>query len=137
MAEETKAAVEAAAGPEARYRGRLATGIFEIQRCERCARHYFFPRVLCPHCGSDRVSWSKPTGRGTVYSTTVVRRRPEDGGDYNVAIVELEEGPRMMSRVEGIAPAEVKIGAAVRARIDGQGADAVLVFVPEAGASHG
>jgi uncharacterized OB-fold protein len=125
-------------GPEAEYRRRLGQGTFEIQRCDSCARHFFFPRVLCPHCGSGEVSWVRPCGRATVYSTTVVRRRAEEGGDYNVAIVQLAEGPRLMSRVEELPPADVRIGAAVEARIDGTGAEAVLVFIPAKGrASHG
>lgn len=104
-------------GPEQRYLDALATGRFEIQQCAACARHVFYPRVLCPHCGDSRLTWVAPSGRGTVYSTTVVRRRPADGGDYNVCLVDLAEGPRMMSRVVSVAPAEVKIGMAVRARV--------------------
>jgi uncharacterized OB-fold protein len=138
MQEGTMAVANEHRGPEAEYRLRLGQGAFEIQRCNRCSRHYFFPRVLCPHCGSNEVSWVRPSGRATVYSTTVVRRRAEDGGDYNVAIVELAEGPRMMSRVEELPPTDVKIGAAVEARINGSGADAVLVFIPaKDGATHG
>jgi uncharacterized OB-fold protein len=117
-------------GPEAVYRQKLGDGIFEIQRCDHCARHFFYPRVTCRYCGSAAVQWVRPSGDATVYSTTIVRRKAEEGGDYNVVIVELEEGPRMMSRVEESAPAAVKIGAAVTARIDGSGKEAVLVFVP-------
>lgn len=115
-------------GPEAAYRQRLGQGVFEIQRCQACGKHYFYPRVLCRHCGSDAVQWVKPSGRATVYSTTVVRRKPEDGGNHNVAVVELDEGPRMMSRIEGVAPEGVRIGARVSARIAGEGASAVLIF---------
>jgi uncharacterized OB-fold protein len=65
-----------------------------------------------------------------VYSTTVIRRRAESGGDYNVALIDLAEGVRLMSRVEGLPPADVKIGMAVRARIV-QGKDGpLIVFVP-------
>ena len=104
-------------GPEKRYLDALAAGRFEIQQCAACARHVFYPRVLCPHCGGGRLDWVVPSGRGTVYSTTVVRRKSADGGDYNVCLVDLAEGPRMMSRVVNVPPAEVKIGMAVRARI--------------------
>jgi uncharacterized OB-fold protein len=85
--------------------------------------------MLCPHCGADRLSWKTPDGRGTVYSTTVVRRKPEAGGDYNVALIDLAEGVRLMSRVDGIAPDAVRIGMAVRAQVavnDGRGQ---VVFV--------
>lgn len=113
-------------GPEKRYLDALAQGRFEIQKCAACAKHVFYPRVLCPHCGSDRLDWVAPSGRGTVYSTTVVRRKPADGGDYNVCLVDLAEGVRMMSRVASIPPADVQIGMAVKARI----ADGLVEFVP-------
>lgn len=117
-------------GPEKRYRDALAQGRFEIQRCAACAKHVFYPRVLCPHCGADRLAWVAPSGRGTVYSSTVVRRKPADGGDYNVALVDLEEGVRMMSRVAGIAPQAVAIGMRVQARVAGEGEAALVEFVP-------
>jgi uncharacterized OB-fold protein len=113
-------------GPEKHYLDALKEGRFEIQRCAACTRHVFYPRVLCPHCGSERLEWVAPSGRGVVYSTTVVRRRPADGGDYNVCLVDLAEGVRMMSRVAAIAPADVKIGMAVTARI----ADGLVEFAP-------
>ena len=113
-------------GPEKRYFDALAAGRFEIQKCAACARHVFYPRVLCPHCGSERLDWVAPSGRGTVYSTTIVRRKPADGGDYNVCLVDLVEGPRMLSRVAGVAPGEVRIGMAVKARI----AEGLVEFTP-------
>lgn len=113
-------------GPEKRYLDALAQGRFEIQRCDACAKHVFYPRVLCPHCGSTRLGWVAPSGRGTVYSTTVVRRKPADGGDYNVCLVDLDEGVRMMSRVVAIPPQDVRIGMAVQARI----ADGLVEFTP-------
>lgn len=118
-------------GPEKTYFRELNAGNFQIQLCADCDKHVFYPRAVCPHCGSGQLSWVKPSGKGTVYSTTVVRRKPEAGGDYNVALVNLEEGPRLMSRVEGIAPAEVTIGMAVQADIIQQGDDKLLVFRPQ------
>jgi uncharacterized OB-fold protein len=106
-----------ATGPEHDYKQKLAQGHFEIQKCAACAKHVFYPRVVCPHCGADKLGWVVANGSGTVYSTTVVRRKPEAGGDYNVALVDLAEGPRMMSRVVGVEPTAVKIGMKVRARI--------------------
>lgn len=113
-------------GPEKQYLDKLAAGRFEIQRCAACAKHVFYPRVICPHCGSDRLDWVAPSGRGSVYSTTIVRRPPPAGGDYNVCLVDLEEGVRLLSRVAEIAPDQVKIGMAVRARI----ADNLVEFIP-------
>jgi len=120
-------------GPEAEFRRKLGEGVFEIQCCDDCGKHFFYPRVTCRYCGSRSVRWIRPSGQATVYSTTVVRRRPEEGGDYNVAIVELKEGPRMMTRVEDVPAAQVRIDMAVRPRIDGADKDAVLVFVPAVG----
>lgn len=113
-------------GPEKIYRDKLAQGRFEIQKCAGCGLHVFYPRVVCPHCGSSKLDWVSPSGRGTVYSTTVVRRKPADGGDYNVALIDLEEGVRMMSRVVESAPDQVKIGQRVKSRIAG----GLVEFVP-------
>jgi hypothetical protein len=113
-------------GPEKHYLDALSAGRFEIQRCAACGKHLFYPRVLCPHCGSGELGWVAPSGRGTVYSTTVVRRKPADGGDYNVCLVDLAEGVRMMSRVVSVPPGDVKIGMAVRARI----ANGLVEFTP-------
>ena len=104
-------------GPEHVFKDKLAQGRFEIQKCAGCGKHVFYPRVICPHCGADKLGWVAASGAATIYSTTVVRRKPEAGGDYNVALVDLAEGPRMMSRVAGVEPAAVKIGMKVNARI--------------------
>jgi uncharacterized OB-fold protein len=113
-------------GPEKQYLDKLAAGRFEVQRCADCGKHVFYPRVLCPHCGGERLDWVVPSGRGVVYSTTVVRRKPADGGDYNIVLVDLAEGVRLLSRVSGIAPEQVKIGMAVSARI----AEGLVEFIP-------
>ncbi|WP_193087476.1 Zn-ribbon domain-containing OB-fold protein [Advenella sp. FME57] len=117
-------------GADKYYHTQLQAGVFTIQRCGQCNNSIFYPRMICPHCGSDDLQWYEPSGKGTVYSTTVVRNKPEKGGDYNVALIDLEEGPRMMSRVEQITPDEVKIGLAVSARIKQTDDSTLLVFVP-------
>jgi len=113
-------------GPEKRYLDALAAGRFEIQKCSACGKHVFYPRVLCPHCGAGDLGWAAASGRGTVYSTTVVRRKPADGGDYNVCLVDLAEGVRMMSRVVSVPPGSVNIGMSVKARI----AEGLVEFLP-------
>lgn len=118
------------AGPQKQYFDSLAAGSFRIQRCEACARHVFYPRIQCPHCGADRLSWTLASGLGTVYSATVFRRRPADGGDQQIALVDLDEGVRMMSRVEGIEPGAVRIGLRVQARISEQDGAPLVVFDP-------
>jgi len=119
--------VESALGPDAKFRDGLSKGQIDIPRCEDCGKSHFFPRVNCPHCGSTTISWHRASGKGEVHTTTTVRRRPESGGDYNVCMVELAEGVRMMSRVDGIAPADVKIGMPVEVFVgDIDGNPAVL-----------
>jgi hypothetical protein len=82
---------------------------------------------MMPGSGEADLEWVEASGAGTVYATTVTRRRPEHGGDYNVALIDLAEGPRMMSRVVGIDPREVTIGMKVKAKVDDlNGAPAVL-----------
>jgi len=117
-------------GPDATYFAHLAAKDWRIQKCRGCGVHVFQPRILCPACGGDALDWVAPSGSGTVHSTTVVRRRPQEGGDYNVALIDLAEGVRMMSRVEGIAPADVRIGMGVTARLAEQDGDTVVVFDP-------
>ena len=119
-------------GPDQIYRDNLESGEFKIQQCADCEKYVFYPRHLCPHCGSSSLLWKSASGRAQVYSTTVARRRPDRGGDYNVCIVELEEGPRMTSRVEGIDPDQVTIGMPVRHAIaDGGDAGPFIVFNPD------
>ncbi|MFQ5567121.1 MAG: Zn-ribbon domain-containing OB-fold protein [Paracoccaceae bacterium] len=114
-------------GPEAIFRAHLAEGRFMIQRSAATGAHVFYPRVVVPGTGEADLEWVEASGEGTVYATTVTRRRTEKGGDYNVALIDLAEGPRMMARVVGIAPDEVQIGMKVRAKIDElNGAPAVL-----------
>jgi hypothetical protein len=114
-------------GPEAIFRAHLAEGRFMIQRSASTGLHVFYPRVVVPGSGEADLEWVEASGDGTVYATTITRRRAEQGGDYNIALIDLAEGPRMMSRVVGIAPEAVTIGMKVRAKIDElNGAPAVL-----------
>jgi uncharacterized OB-fold protein len=116
-------------GPDLVYREALEAGRFQIQHCKNCGRHVFYPRVLCNHCGAAALEWVAASGRATVYSTTVVRRKPDAGGDINIVLVDLDEGVRMMSRVEGLAPEQVRIGMAVTARIIADAGQPLVVFV--------
>jgi uncharacterized OB-fold protein len=115
-------------GADLHYRTALDAGRFLIQKCTACAKAVFYPRMICPHCGDNHLEWMEPSGLGSVYSTTVVRRKPEAGGDYNVALVDLAEGVRLMTRIEGMAPTDVKIGLAVKARVDQQDGRGILLF---------
>ncbi|MEO0821427.1 MAG: OB-fold domain-containing protein [Pseudomonadota bacterium] len=118
-------------GPEAEWRAHLAEGRFMLQRSRSTGAHVFYPRVAAPGSGETDLEWVEASGRGTVYATTCTRQRPEKGGDYNIALIDLAEGPRMMARVEGIAPDAVTIGLAVRARIGELAGEPAVIFEPE------
>jgi uncharacterized OB-fold protein len=114
------------AGPDAEYRDHLAAGRFMLQRGQGGTFHYP-PRAVVPGDGSEALEWVEASGRGTVYSaTTIYNRAPEP--DRNIALIDLAEGPRMMSRVEGIEPALVRIGMTVQARIFDQDGSPIVVF---------
>jgi uncharacterized OB-fold protein len=115
-------------GPDAEFREHLKSGRFMIQKCRDCGVFVFYPRLICTACGGGELGWHEAAGSGTVYSTTVVRRKPDQGGDYNVALIELAEGPRLMSRIVDLPPAEVAIGAPVHAVIDQTASGPLLVF---------
>jgi uncharacterized OB-fold protein len=117
-------------GPPAEvYRRYLESGRLGFQRCAGCGAAVFYPRVLCPVCGSSDLAWETSSGRGVVYATTAVYRREDD--PYSVVLVDVEEGFRMMSRVEGVPAVEVEVGARVRLRLDLTDDGPVPVFVPE------
>ena len=115
--------------PESDYLKFLAEGSFRIQRSRTSGRYIFYPRVVEPGTGSTDLEWVEASGRGTVYSTTIIRQKPPIPS-YNLALIELAEGPRMMSRVVGLAPEQVKIGMAVKAKIVQEDAQTLVVFEP-------
>jgi len=120
-------------GPDQIYSDFLRKDIFSLPLCQDCHEFHFYPRVVCPHCGGFNLEWKTLSGKGEVYSTTTIRRKPERGGNYNVCHVTLEEGPRLMSRVEGVDSLDVKIGDQVTAVINKDGDDPFIVFIPAEG----
>lgn len=101
--------------------------------CERCGRSCFPPQLACPHCGGETWTWTVSSGRGTVYSATVVHRppSPEFTAPYVVAIVDLDgEGWSLLANVVD-CPSGVAIGTAVEVAWDRTAGDASLpVFAP-------
>ena len=118
--------------PEAYFRKMLRQGVFMLQRCTESGRIVFYPRAISPYSGRSTLEWVEASGLGVVYSTTVVHRKAENGGDYNVALIDLAEGGRIMSRVDGIEPGEVVIGMPVQACISFDQAEVILAFRPHA-----
>ena len=121
--------MEALLHPEAEFRRHLEAGHFMLLQSQASGNFMHPPRVAMPGSGASDLRWVPACGRGTVYSSTTVRCKPP-AADYNVALIELAEGPRMMSTVTGIAAAEVRIGMAVTARIDAGDEGPRVVFVP-------
>jgi uncharacterized OB-fold protein len=84
-----------------------------LRRCNDCQKAYFYPRDICPHCFSRNVTWVRASGRGTVFTYAIVHRPPtpafRDKVPYVVAIVELEEGPKIPTNLVGIDPDPAKI----------------------------
>ena len=115
--------------PELQYEEFLAAGQFMLPRSRETGRCFWFPRVAEPGTGCTDLEWVEASGEGTVYSTTVIRQKPPTP-NYNLALIDLAEGPRMMSRVEGVAPEDVRIGMKVRARVVREGERPILVFEP-------
>ncbi len=85
-----------------------------IQKCRQCGQFRFPPRVICPHCMSLESEWVEIKGMGTVYSFTIVHHAYtpayESEIPYVVAIVELEEGIRLITNIIGCKPEQVQIG---------------------------
>ncbi|MET0936743.1 MAG: OB-fold domain-containing protein [Luteibacter sp.] len=115
--------------PEKEYLDYLAKGQFMIQEETRSGTCIFPPRMAEPGTGLTTLAWRKASGIGTVYSSTTIHPRAP-AKPYNLALIDLAEGPRMMCRVDGITPADVFIGLKVVAKIVAEDGGAVLVFEP-------
>ena len=88
-----------------------------LQYCVDCGKHQFYPRVICANCMSEQIEWLEASGRGNVETYTIVTRAVSDAyaadAPYVIALITLEEGPRMMSNVIGCDVESVKCGLAV------------------------
>ena len=102
-----------------------------LQRCGNCGALRFFPRYLCNACGSEATEWAQMSGRGTVHSFTIVHRAafPEFQAQtpYVVALIDLAEGPRMMTNIVGEDALDVEIGDAVAVTFEARGGDGAKV----------
>lgn len=85
-----------------------------IKHCDACGQYYFYPRDFCPRCWSDRTTWVEAAGTGTVYTYSVVHSNDlppfPSRVPYVAAIVELDEGPRLMTNVVDCDPSTVEVG---------------------------
>ncbi|MFF6887842.1 Zn-ribbon domain-containing OB-fold protein [Streptomyces sp. NPDC012421] len=120
------------------YWDAAAEGRLLIRRCRACARPHHYPREFCPHCWSEDVVWEPASGRATLYTWSVVHRNdlPPFGGrvPYVAAVVDLAEGPRVMTEVVGVPEAALRVDMPLEAAFR-TGPDGVTVPVFTAPAS--
>lgn len=104
-------------------------GKFLIKRCTACGEAHWYPRTICPVCHSDQTVWEESPGDGVVYSFSIMRKSPT--GPYALAYVTLNEGPNVLTNIVDIAPDDLKIGMAVKVKLQAtEGGPPVPVFVP-------
>ena len=116
---------------EAAKEGRL-----QIQRCQACGAYVFYPREVCSECLAPELEWVHVSGKGTLYSFTIARAPTHpafsDDVPYVIAIVELEEGPRITTNIIDCPEEKIRIGMALQATFPQVDDSQVLVkFRPE------
>ncbi|MEU0830791.1 Zn-ribbon domain-containing OB-fold protein [Streptomyces sp. NPDC005969] len=121
------------------YWDAAAEGHLLLRRCRACGAAHHYPREFCPTCWSEDVDWERASGRATLYTWSVVHRNdlPPFGSrvPYTAAVVDLAEGPRMMTEIVDCEKSALAIGMALRVAFrQEEGCEAVPVFRPEAGA---
>lgn len=126
-------------GVEAVFWSEAAQGRLVVQRCGACHEWVVYPRISCPHCAAPDPEWVTMSGRGAVYTFTVIHRAGTAAfrgeAPYTFAMVELEEGPRLTTNVVDCPPDEVRIGLPVTVAFRPVNESiAVPVFRPAAGA---
>jgi len=105
-----------------------AAGRLLLKRCEACREPHYYPRAICPFCGSDRTTWLEASGGGAIYSYSVFRRAPVP---YAIAYVTLDEGPTMMTNIVDADLDALRIGQRVRVRFTPtDGGPPVPTFAP-------
>ncbi|HYK26964.1 MAG TPA: Zn-ribbon domain-containing OB-fold protein [Streptosporangiaceae bacterium] len=112
-----------------------ARGELRLQRCLDCGNPYFYPRPVCPACGSTNVEWFTASGQATLYSY-VINHRPargfENDGPYAIAVVQLAEGPRMMTNIVGIpnTPEDLILDMELQVTFEQRGGINIPLFAP-------
>ncbi|MCX4533430.1 Zn-ribbon domain-containing OB-fold protein [Streptomyces sp. NBC_00841] len=121
------------------YWDAAAEGNLLLRRCRACGAAHHYPREFCPTCWSEDVDWERASGRATLYTWSVVHRNdlPPFGSrvPYTAAVVDLAEGPRMMTEIVDCEESALAIGMELHVAFrQEEGCEAVPVFRPEAGA---
>jgi uncharacterized protein len=113
----------------------LKEGRILLHKCGACSRHRYPPTRFCPNCLSEEKSWAPVSGRGHVYSFIIVHQVYQAAFEaevpYNVAIVQLDEGPRITSNLVGCSNEEIRVGLSVEPELVAVSSEAVaLKFRP-------
>ncbi|KJE21736.1 putative nucleic-acid-binding protein containing a Zn-ribbon [Frankia torreyi] len=106
-------------------------GVFWLQHCDGCAKWQYYPRHLCSHCWSRKLTWRRPSGLAVVETFSVVHRGSGAFADltpYTVALVRLAEGPTMMTNIVDVDPDKVEIGLEVQLDFARRGDRVLPVF---------
>lgn len=117
------------------------SGQLRIQKCVTTGKHFFPPRRYSPFTVGGETEWVDASGRATLYSY-VINQRPapgwENDGPYAIAVVELEEGPRMMANIVGVenTPENLVLDMPLQVQFEARGEQQVPVFAPAAGSAQ-
>ena len=97
-----------------------AEGRYLLPRCNACDKHFFRPEVACPHCFATDWRWVEASGRGTLYSYSIVHKAPAPGFAVPLvfAVVELDEGPCVFSNIVGCTHDDIRIGMRLQVQFD-------------------
>ncbi|WP_087974606.1 Zn-ribbon domain-containing OB-fold protein [Oceanobacillus rekensis] len=98
----------------------VASGEFLIQKCGECDKNVFYPRTHCPHCWSNRLEWTPASGKARLKTYSVVHHPGHPGwqdvAPYPLGIIELEEGPSMLTQLLVDSPEDLKMGDALHVK---------------------
>lgn len=112
-------------------------GELRVQHCKACDARFLYPRIRCPQCGSDKTDWVKTNGRGTLYSYVISHMAApgwEGEVPYVIAVVKLDEGPRMLSNLKGVPadPAALELDMPLEVVFEPRGNMMLPLFKPAA-----
>jgi uncharacterized OB-fold protein len=123
------------------YARAAETGVLHLQRCDACGTWRHPPRIRCAACGSDAWTWQPAAGTGRIFTWTVTHRAVDPAFaeelPYVIVVVALDEGPRVVGNVVGIAPDELRLDLPVRVSLDRRSDTVALVdFVHFGDSAH-
>ena len=128
MSDESRLAQTVANHPESRpFWEAAAEDRFVIPHCTGCGRHHWYPRALCPFCFSSQIEWRPASGKGRIYSYTVMRRASVP---YAIDYVPLEEGTTMLTNIEDCDLDALAVGQEVRLVFKTMGDLPLPMFAP-------